>query len=188
MSWRRRRSTAPKRCGASRRLRASARRSSSSLSTSIRSSRTRWRSPGPGGRRRSLTTAGRGPSPRPCPAAGERARPGRPARPETAWRRARVLVVDDEPKVLATLAELLQSTGHTVIPAPSGAAALAAYAPGHFDAVLTNLGMAGMNGWEFAERLRAMDPNVAILFITGWGLRERDQDRPHPIKGRGCPF
>jgi len=122
------------------------------------------------------------------PAARERAKPGRPARPETAWRRARVLVVDDEPKVLATLAELLQSTGHTVIPAPSGAAALAAYAPGHFDAVLTNLGMAGMNGWEFAERLRAMDPNVAILFITGWGLREEDQDRLDTLKVRGCLF
>src|SRR5438132_425031 len=122
------------------------------------------------------------------PAARERAKPGRPARPETAWRRARVLVVDDEPKVLATLAELLQSTGHTVIPAPSGAAALAAYAPGHFDAVLTNLGMAGMNGWEFAERLRAVDPNVAILFITGWGLREEDQDRLDTLKVRGCLF
>src|SRR2546425_8322066 len=53
----------------------------------------------------------------------EQAEPGRPARPATAWRRARVLVVDDEPKVLATLAELLQSTGHTVTPAPSGATA-----------------------------------------------------------------
>src|SRR5881296_1948603 len=122
------------------------------------------------------------------PAAREQAKPGRPARPATAWRRARVLVVDDEPKVLATLAELLQSTGHTVIPAPSGAAALAAYAPDRFDAVLTNLGMAGMNGWEFAERLRAMDPNVAILFITGWGLREEDQDRLDTLKVRGCLF
>jgi CheY-like chemotaxis protein/anti-sigma regulatory factor (Ser/Thr protein kinase) len=122
------------------------------------------------------------------PAAREQAKPGRPARPATAWRRARVLVVDDEPKVLATLAELLQSTGHTVTPAPSGAAALAAYAPGRFDAVLTNLGMAGMNGWEFAERLRAADPNVAILFITGWGLREEDQDRLDTLKVRGCLF
>ena len=122
------------------------------------------------------------------PATRVQAKPGAPARPATAWRQARVLVVDDEPKVLAALTELLQSTGHTVTSTPSGAAALAAYAPGRFDVVLTNLGMAGMNGWEFAERLRAVDANVAILFITGWGLREEDQGRLDTLKIRRCLF
>ena len=37
--------------------------------------------------------------------------------------------------------------------------------------------MAEMNGWEFAERLRAIDPRVPLLFITGWGLREEDHAR-----------
>ena len=107
----------------------------------------------------------------------------------TAPRRdARVLVVDDEPKVLSTLSELLRSAGHTVTAAPHGAAALAAYVPGGFDAVLTNLGMAGMNGWEFSERLRAIDPHVAILFITGWGLREEDQSRLAALRIRRCLF
>ncbi len=106
----------------------------------------------------------------------------------TAWRPARVLLVDDEPKVLATLTELLQSVGHTVTSSQSGAAGLAAYAPGRFEVVLTNLGMAGMNGWEFAERLRGVDPKVAILFITGWGLREEDQGRLDKLKVRRCLF
>ncbi|HEX9418739.1 MAG TPA: response regulator, partial [Methylomirabilota bacterium] len=101
---------------------------------------------------------------------------------------ARVLLVDDEPKVLATLTELLQSVGHTVTSSQSGAAGLAAYAPGRFEVVLTNLGMAGMNGWEFAERLRGVDPKVAILFITGWGLREEDQGRLDKLKVRRCLF
>jgi PAS domain S-box-containing protein len=122
------------------------------------------------------------------PAARAQAKPGGPAAPATARRQARVLVVDDEPKVLATLTELLRSTGHIVTSAPSGAAALGAYAPGRFDTVLTNLGMAGMNGWEFAERLRAVDPDVAILFITGWGLREEDHGRLDTLKVRRCLF
>ena len=105
-----------------------------------------------------------------------------------AWQPARVLVVDDEPKVLATLTDLLRSVGHTVTSASSGAAALAAYAPGRYEVVLTNLGMAGMNGWEFAERLRAVDQNVAVLFITGWGLREEDQGRLEKLKVRRCLF
>jgi CheY-like chemotaxis protein len=99
-----------------------------------------------------------------------------------------VLVVDDDRQVLGTLTELLQSLGYTVTPAASGAAALEAHAPGRFDVVLTNLGMAGMNGWEVAGRLRAVDPSVAILFITGWGLRDEDQTRLDGLKIHRCLF
>ncbi|MGH7276569.1 MAG: response regulator [Candidatus Rokuibacteriota bacterium] len=122
------------------------------------------------------------------PAAREPVQTGAPAPPTVARRPARVLVVDDDSKVLATLSELLRSAGHTVTAAPDGAAALKAYAPGRFDAVLTNLGMAGMNGWEVAERLRAVDRSVPILLITGWGLREEDQARLAALGIRRCLF
>jgi PAS domain S-box-containing protein len=105
-----------------------------------------------------------------------------------ARRPARVLLVDDDPKVLGTLTEILQSVGHTVTAAASGAAAFAAYGPGRFDVVLTNLGMAGMNGWELAERLRRADANVAILLITGWGLRDEEHGRLKMLKIRKCLF
>jgi CheY-like chemotaxis protein len=96
--------------------------------------------------------------------------------------------VDDEPQVLGTLSELLRSRGHEVTPFPSGVAALAAYAPGRFDVVLSNLGMVGMNGWELAERIRAIDPAVAILFITGWGLKDEDQARLIGLGIHRCLF
>ena len=104
------------------------------------------------------------------------------------FRSARVLVVDDEPKVLATLSELLKSAGHAVTATASGAAGLAAYAPGRYDLVLSNLGMAGMNGWQFAERLRAVDPRATILFITGWGLRDEDRSRLAALGIRRCLY
>jgi CheY-like chemotaxis protein len=34
-----------------------------------------------------------------------------------------------------------------------------------------------MSGWDVAERLRTSDPNVPVIFITGWGLEEEDQAR-----------
>ena len=105
-----------------------------------------------------------------------------------AQRAARVLLVDDEPKVLDALADLLASTGHTVTPVPGGQAALAEFTPGRFDAVISNLGMAGMNGWELAERLRTVDPNVAILFVTGWGLREDEMSRLEELRISRCLF
>jgi len=105
-----------------------------------------------------------------------------------ARRPARVLLVDDDPKVLGTLTEILRSVGHTVTAAASGGAALNAYGPGRFDVVLTNLGMAGMNGWEVAERLRRVDADIAILLITGWGLRDEDHGRLKTLKIRKCLF
>jgi PAS domain S-box-containing protein len=110
------------------------------------------------------------------------------AEPAAKHRAARVLLVDDEPKVRETLAELLSSTGHTVTAVPGGEAALAAFAPGRFDAVITNLGMAGMNGWQVAERLRAIDADVAILFVTGWGLREDEMSRMEALRVNRCLF
>jgi CheY-like chemotaxis protein len=122
------------------------------------------------------------------PAAREAAGPARPSDASRPRRPVRVLAVDDDPQVLATLVELLQSLGHTVTGARNGAAALQLYAPGRFDVVLTNVGMAIMNGWEFTERVRAIDTTVAILFITGWGLREEDRARLAALKVGRCLF
>jgi len=105
-----------------------------------------------------------------------------------ARRPARVLLVDDDPKVLGTLTEILRSVGHAVTAAASGGAALSAYGLGRFDVVLTNLGMAGMNGWELAERVRRVDADVAILLITGWGLRDEEHGRLKALKIKKCLF
>jgi PAS domain S-box-containing protein len=100
----------------------------------------------------------------------------------------RVLVVDDNPQVLATLTEMMRRVGHTVTPAVTARGALQDYRTGRFDIVVTNVGMAEMNGWEFAERLRALDARVPLLFITGWGLREEDHARLAGLGVRRCLF
>jgi CheY-like chemotaxis protein len=101
---------------------------------------------------------------------------------------ARVLLVDDDSKVREALTDLLARAGHTVTAASGGQGALAEFRPGRFDVVICNLGMAGMNGWEVAERLRAADPKVTILFVTGWGLREDEMSRMHELGVRRCLF
>jgi PAS domain S-box-containing protein len=122
------------------------------------------------------------------PAADEAATPVKTPEAAGPRRRARVLVVDDEPQVLRTLIDMLQSFGHGVTGVQNGAAALERYAPGRFDVVLANVGMAPMNGWQFAERLRALDGSVALLFITGWGLREEDHARLAALRIASCLF
>jgi len=112
-----------------------------------------------------------------------------PAQPAALPRRAaRVLLVDDEPQVLSALTELLQAAGHEVSAAAGGAAALKIYMPGRYDVVMTNVGMAGMNGWEVTERVRALDARVPIVFITGWGLREEERARLAALRVQRCLF
>jgi PAS domain S-box-containing protein len=114
--------------------------------------------------------------------------PATPPEPTGTRRLARVLVVDDDAQVLSSITEMLRSVGHTVTPTSTGRTAIAEYQPGRFDVVVTNIGMIGMNGWEVAERLRAIDTRVPLLFITGWGLREEDHARLAALGVKRCLF
>ncbi len=80
-----------------------------------------------------------------------------------------VLVVDDDEAVRGVLRDTAAALGQRVTACGSGAEALEAFRPGAFQLVLTDLGMPGMTGWELTRRLRAMDPSVTIVFVTGWG-------------------
>jgi DNA-binding response OmpR family regulator len=78
--------------------------------------------------------------------------------------------------------------GYTVTASPSGASALDGFAPGQVDVVMVDLGMAGMNGWEFVERLRTVDAVVPVLLVTGWGLRDEDHARLARLGIQRCLF
>ena len=84
-------------------------------------------------------------------------------------RMTRILVVDDEEPVRELLCDILEDEGVEVTLAANGAAALARFEPGKFDAVLTDLGMPGMNGWELLRQISERDQQVPLAVITGWG-------------------
>ena len=83
---------------------------------------------------------------------------------------ARVLVVDDEPEILGILREALERSGHAVETAVSGTDGIAKFRAGRFDAVLTDLGMADVSGWEVATVVRQEGSRgTALGLVTGWG-------------------
>jgi CheY-like chemotaxis protein/two-component sensor histidine kinase len=86
----------------------------------------------------------------------------------------RVLVVDDNRDATDTLQTLLQSLGATVIAASSGREAIEQFERFEPDAVLLDIGMPGMDGYEVARRIRAMPSGGAtqIIALTGWGQQE----------------
>jgi CheY-like chemotaxis protein/anti-sigma regulatory factor (Ser/Thr protein kinase) len=103
-------------------------------------------------------------------------------------RRARILVVDDEPQVLSILAEMLRRAGHTVTPAGGGEDAIREFLPHRFDLVLTNLGMRGMSGWQLIEQVRQRCPVVGVVIVTGWRLDEQELGRVRELRVGRCLF
>ncbi len=93
----------------------------------------------------------------------------------------RILVVDDEDTVRITIAELLGAMGHQAVQAADGdeALALLTTARGDFDAVLTDLGMPGLTGWDVIERVKAAWPALPVVLVTGWGEHPRGGERRH---------
>jgi two-component system capsular synthesis sensor histidine kinase RcsC len=65
---------------------------------------------------------------------------------------------------------------------------MADYQPGRYDVVVSNVGMPGINGWQLAERIRGIDRDVGIVFVTGWGLRDEDQVRLEALGIHRCLF
>ena len=81
----------------------------------------------------------------------------------------RALVVDDDPEVLAALAQLLQDWGLSVMAARDGAAALRLVAiHGHPDAVVTDFRLPeGESGLDVLRRLRAVAPAFRGVVLSG---------------------
>lgn len=93
----------------------------------------------------------------------------------------RVLVIDDEMQVRATLSDILENQGHAVVQASGGQEGLGLLASGQpIDLVLTDLGMPDMTGWDVARSVRERWPELPVGLVTGWGeqdLTPEERDR-----------
>ncbi|MEN6403170.1 MAG: ATP-binding protein [Armatimonadia bacterium] len=92
-------------------------------------------------------------------------------------RNLNVLVVDDEPGVRETVALSLESLGHRVSQAVDGrqAMSLIRYQDG-YDALVLDLVMPDVDGWEVAYLARKLQPQAAVVLLTGWGEKVGGND------------
>lgn len=79
-----------------------------------------------------------------------------------------VYVVDDDQDLAASVARLLRRHGFHAEPFNDPVALLDAYTAAPAACVLTDVMMDDLDGFEFAGKLRAIDPAAAILFMTAW--------------------
>ena len=96
----------------------------------------------------------------------------------------RILIVDDDPMLLKSLREALESDGHAVTIANGGQAGIDTFVESHatdqpFPVVITDLGMPRVDGRVVAATVKASVPATLVIMLTGWGRRlVNDDDRP----------
>jgi CheY-like chemotaxis protein len=86
----------------------------------------------------------------------------------------RLLVADDNRDSAATCAALLEASGHEVSVAHTGREAFDLACRVQPDALLLDIGMPELNGYQLAQRIRATGwgRRATLIAITGWGLEE----------------
>jgi CheY-like chemotaxis protein len=85
-------------------------------------------------------------------------------------------VVDDDPLLIKSLHDALESQGHTVITASGGQEAIDVFqanAVGRepFAAVITDLGMPHVDGRRVASAVKMVSPATPVILLTGWGQK-----------------
>jgi diguanylate cyclase (GGDEF)-like protein len=84
-------------------------------------------------------------------------------------RRLHFLLVDDERVVREVYGRMLANLGHEVDTAHDGAEASTLINTNRYDAVITDISMPEVSGWEFARHVRKTVPDVAVVLLSGWG-------------------
>jgi CheY-like chemotaxis protein len=86
----------------------------------------------------------------------------------------KVLVVDDDPVIRKSFDRVLSARGYAVITAESGQEALNKLSREDYDVVFTDIRMPGMNGLEVAERVKASQPWLPVVIVTGYGTEANE--------------
>ena len=81
---------------------------------------------------------------------------------------ARILLVEDDPRVRTATVGALEDLGYDPVACASGAEALALFESVEFDLVISDVIMPEMTGPEMVRELKSRRPDVAVLFVTGY--------------------
>jgi len=91
---------------------------------------------------------------------------------------AKILVVDDDNSVQATLRLLLEGAGHSVVAANDGGRGLALVNAEAFDLLFLDIFMPGMDGFETLRFVRQQRPALPIIAMSGRPLPSNSADGP----------
>ncbi|MEI2749748.1 MAG: sigma-54 dependent transcriptional regulator [Ferruginibacter sp.] len=82
---------------------------------------------------------------------------------------ANILIIDDEKAIRKTLGEILSFEGYKIEEAADGEEGLRKFGERSFDVVLCDIKMPKLDGIEFLEKAREINPDIPIIMISGHG-------------------
>jgi len=90
--------------------------------------------------------------------------------------RLRILIIDDDPLLIKSLRDILETDGHVVTAAEGGQKGIDEFAASvkrgaRFALVITDLGMPYIDGMKVAATIKSQSPSTRIVMLTGWGQR-----------------
>jgi nitrogen regulation protein NR(I) len=85
---------------------------------------------------------------------------------------AKILLVEDDAAIVATLRRVLIEDGYQLVAETTGEGGLAAAQKGIFDVVITDLKLPGMSGLQLVRQLHPLQPRLPILMMTAHGTTE----------------
>jgi FixJ family two-component response regulator len=77
-----------------------------------------------------------------------------------------IAVVDDDPRILESLQDLLESAGYDVRSHSSGSSLLAS-GISDIDCLITDVGMPAMDGFELRDRVKQVRPELPVFLLSG---------------------
>jgi CheY-like chemotaxis protein len=81
--------------------------------------------------------------------------------------RGTILIVDDEPTVLAMIGEMIAAFGYRPITATNGVAALQVAAQDRVDLIISDINMPGISGLELLGRIKQESPGIPVFLMSG---------------------
>jgi len=87
-----------------------------------------------------------------------------------------IMIVEDGQSQREMLRDFLRSEGHTVTEAENGDAGIKNVLNSHFDLVLLDYKMPGMNGMQVLQEIKKINPEIDVVIITAYGTIETAVD------------
>jgi two-component system, cell cycle response regulator CpdR len=99
-------------------------------------------------------------------------------------RRMKILLAEDDNDMRRFLAKALQNAGYEVVSFDNGLSAYNRLREEPFELLLTDIVMPEMDGIELARRATELDPDIKVMFITGFAAVALNPDSKAPKEAK----